>query len=204
MSIYMPSITSTVNVTTTVSSEYTQNSNKAIISFPTPGCILTVTQSYSRIVNTIGLSLFNVSMGSDYVIQPGNTGKISYTIYLANSSFAPPQNQSAKLNITNMAQLFNTTPRTYNVITPEMTWWWASNVSDSYGINISYNPTSELLTYNNRSKLVNVSISVESNAPEETYWMLLSPGPCGGGPETLLTIGKNPLNRSVNWYPGLS
>lgn len=190
---------------TTINSKYTQTFSQILIPPPTVGCIPPYYQINSNITNITGLTIYNFSGLSDFVIAPGNTGTISYIINIGGGPniAAQSDNESLNSNIINLAQLYNATSMTNQTSNGVATyvWTWNSVMPSSFGINISYLPSTEVLTYNGIIP-VNAIISVGSNAPEGTYWINLSPGPCNGGLTTLLTVGTNQFNGIVNQYRG--
>ena len=181
-------VTTTVQASTTIKSTTTINktSVKTLTPPPAPSCAPSVFPINSTIVNVIGLSESPFYRITQYTIAAGNTGRISYNISISGAS------QGTVYNITNVAQLYNATNSIVGT-----SWEWNSIVPSSFGINISYLPTNEILTYNNIVP-INASISIASNAPNGTYWMFLSPGPCeGDSPIILLTVGIVPYNGPI-------
>ena len=70
-----------------------------------------------------------------------------------------------------------------------------ASVVDHPGVIVSFDPASELLQYNDTSQgkssqIITMTVSVDYNAPQGTYWIVLSPEECLGGKIFLLTIGN--------------
>ncbi len=63
------------------------------------------------------------------------------------------------------------------------------------GINVTFEPKDEVLGFN-ESATITAIFSIDSDAPQGTYWMQLPPGSCGGSPTFLFTVGDNPYNFS--------
>ena len=167
-------------------SQISLNSNEIVPgTFPVSSCVVPIYNIHSNMVGTTGLSTFNVSGVTDYLINPGNNGSINYTVYVSNSIV--PSNaavvNAADINASNIVHLYHLSSNNQTVGT-------------TYDINISSDPDSEILVGNSNYS-INVTIAVASNATEGTYWMSLGPGFCFSGPVALLTIGNQPYNGSV-------
>lgn len=70
-----------------------------------------------------------------------------------------------------------------------------ASVVDHPGVIVSFDPASELLQYNDTSQgkssqIITMTVSVDYNSPQGTYWVVLSPEECLGGKIFLLTIGN--------------
>jgi|GEM_PF-6181219 hypothetical protein len=147
--------------------------------FPSGACHPHVQQSYSNITTVTGLSAYNLSGTEDYVISPGGSGRISYTTYVGKNI----GEGEAGTNTTNWADF-------YHLSTNNLT-------GNTYpGMNVSIQPPSETF-YFNSSYTVGVGVTALPNATRGTYWVVLSPGICQGGPVFLLTVGNAPYNGTI-------
>ena len=170
-------------------------------------------------------NVMNSSIGidDDYVIEPGHAGTITYIIN-AGSSPTPYMKNSyfqKELNITNYAVfhhyvtdyeelLHNPSVTIRNGdyescfkrpngscagLSGPITGPIRASVVDHPGVNVSFDPASELLQYNDTSQgkssqIITMTVSVDYNAPQGTYWVVLSPEECLGGKIFLLTTGN--------------
>jgi hypothetical protein len=152
--------------------------------FPNAGCPAHLYQSRSVIGNVSGFRPYIVSNVTDYLIAPGNNGKLSYETYTETfaSSNQIDFNISA-YNVTNWVQFFHAASQ--------------NTMQDAHpGINVSINPPSEIFALNS-SYAVTVDMNVSVGAAPGTYWVSLSPGFCFGGRTFLLTVGGAPYNGVI-------
>jgi hypothetical protein len=164
----------------------------------------------------------------DYVIEPGHVGTITYVIN-AGSSPTPYMTNSyfqKELNITNYAVFYhyvtdyeellhNPSVTIHNGdyescfkrpngscagLSGSITGPIRASVVDHPGVNVSFDPASELLQYNDTSQgkssqIITMTVSVDYNSPQGTYWVVLSPEECLGGKIFLLTMGNEQYNE---------
>ncbi len=177
-------LTSTIYTTSLVPKQ-------VLMPYPIQACAHPDIDLYSGIFNSTGLTMFNLSGINDYVITPGNTGTINYIIHVASYG----QNFKVPVNNTAFTELYNATTTNSELI----------NVSSSAGVSLSYSPANEVIMSNSLAENISIpvaaSISIAFNAPAATYWAILSPGQCFGGPQPfLLTVGNTPFNGSISSY----
>ncbi|MDE2588608.1 MAG: hypothetical protein KGL95_02935 [Patescibacteria group bacterium] len=119
--------------------------------------------------------------GADnYVLKPGHDGSITYTIYPdLPFSYAI---QFPHVNMTNDARF------SHPFSQKGSTGWTYTATAD--GVSVSFEPKSETL-WPWSSPQVNTKIHATQDAKSGSYWLLLSPGVCDGGPELILTIDNS-------------
>ena len=116
---------SIIQSSTIQNSNITQGSNIIVPGpFPSTNCPAHFYQSYSNVTNFSGFDRYNLSGVMDYVIKPGNSGTITYTVYIGSNLNNP--NDSTKTNITNWVQISHTvesnmTSNTHNGLNASLT-----------------------------------------------------------------------------------
>jgi hypothetical protein len=163
----------------------------------------------------------------DYVIQPGYHGTITYVI---DAGASPTSHMSfpvrKELNITNYAifhhgitdyeellhnpsvtisggdykSCFKRPDGTCAGQSGPITGKIDATVVDHPGVNVSFEPASEVLQYNDTKKdkssqVITMSVSVDADSPQGTYWVILSPEECLGGEMFLFTVGSEPFHK---------
>jgi hypothetical protein len=73
-------------------------------------------------------------------------------------------------------------------------------VVDHPGVNVSFEPANELLQYNDTAKgkssqIITMTVHVDTNSSQGTYWVILSPEECLGGEIFLFTVGDEPFHK---------
>ena len=179
-------ITSTVQASTTIKATTTvHNSGRALAEPPSQPCAIALNPiNSSRITNGTGLTLWTYTYtgAPELVIGPNSIGRLYYNLSIG-GTYIPNAMYDINSNIA-YTQIYNALNGS-NSINPSLV-----------GITISYLPGNEILT-NNDTIPLNVTISTTSNAPEQPYWIWLSPGVCMGNSNlVLLTVGTEPYNGS--------
>ncbi|HUB92796.1 MAG TPA: hypothetical protein VL945_02445 [Candidatus Saccharimonadales bacterium] len=148
--------------------------------FPALSCPTLYYTTDSNITGSPGFTYSNSSDGNDYVISPGHSGQINYRIKVGPAII---QNSTLNASITNTANLY----------------YQGNPSGGNYGptgINVTMYPVNEILSYGGVYN-VSTSVSVAANATQGTYWVILSPGFCFGGPRFLLTVGSTPFSGNL-------
>lgn len=121
----------------------------------------------------------NSRMLGNFVLEPGHNGTITYVITGHErkcTGFCPPNLfLYTRNNVTNYVEI-------YHHENDHL-------VHSHSGIAVSYNPKSEAII-NNESVIVKAMITVSRNVDRGTYWIILAPGNCAGGPLVLLTVSE--------------
>lgn len=117
----------------------------------------------------------------NFVLEPGHNGTITYVItgHARKCSGSCPSNTflDTRNDVVNHVEIY----RHEN----------DRLVYSHNGIVVSYYPKSETII-NNKSVIVKATITVSSDAERGTYWVILAPGNCVGGPLLLLTVSDCP------------
>ena len=118
----------------------------------------------------------NSRMVGNFVLEPGHNGTITYDAsvrLLKCGGSCPGMNFPSVINETNIVDFSH---RQKN----EMT-------NSHYGLEVTYDPTSESLK-DNQTVTLTATIKTSQDIPRGTYWIILEPGNCAGGPLVLLTV----------------
>ncbi|MDE1764759.1 MAG: SBBP repeat-containing protein [Thaumarchaeota archaeon] len=129
------------------------------------------------ITNSSGFSVYNDSI-VHYKILPGQNGTITYTITGPSYGLDPPIYSPNQINITNGAYLYydSGTART------------GSETNSLFGVTISYQPTSEIISYNG-SAAITATVSASPDVKQGKYGISFIPGGCAGSPFVELDVG---------------
>lgn len=119
----------------------------------------------------------NYRMDRNFVLEPGHNGTITYTATLSVAKCAGGCPDDSKFpsvdNQTNIAEFIH---RQNN----EM-------LHSHDGLAVRYEPVSESIV-DGQTVTLKVTIMASSDVPHGTYWVILTPGNCAGGPLILLTV----------------
>lgn len=121
---------------------------------------------------------------NNYFLNAGHDGTFAYQIYLdvpISDIFRSPY-----VDMTNYASFSH-----YYTMAGGIVGWNYNKTLD--GVNVSFEPKSEVL-WPWGSTLVTAKISASTDAKGGSHWLVLSPGPCGGGPSFILTINNTRMN----------
>lgn len=105
-----------------------------------------------------------------YTLRPGQTGKMTYTVYRGNDMNDPPYEPEYREIASEYAFLHefdHENGRTRESFVPD-------------GINFEYESDLEKIGFN-QTATITVTVSVDSDATEQTMWLGLPPFTCGGG-----------------------
>lgn len=118
-------------------------------------------------------------MVGNFVLEPGHNGTITYDAAVRLPKCGGPCPDGIKFpSVVNETNLTDFTHRQKN----EM-------VDSHYGIGVTYDPQSESLR-DNETITLKSTITVSPDTPRGTYWVILAPGNCAGGPLVLLTVSE--------------
>lgn len=118
-------------------------------------------------------------MVGNFVLEPGHTGTITYTATVHLPKCGGPCPDGIKFpSVVNETNLTDFSHRQKN----EM-------VHSHYGIGVTYDPLSESLR-DGETLTLKSTIAVSPDTPHGTYWIILAPGNCAGGPLILLTVSE--------------
>lgn len=118
-------------------------------------------------------------MVGNFVLEPGHNGTITYdaTVHLMKCRGSCPagMNFPTIINETNIAEFLH---RGNNEL-----------LHSHLGLETRYDPQSESLT-DHQTIALKTTIVASSDVPRGTYWIILAPGNCVGGPLVLLTVSE--------------
>jgi hypothetical protein len=118
----------------------------------------------------------NQRMVGNFVLEPGHNATITYN---ATSSIVKCVGNCSGFNIPTIDNQTNTADFIHRQ---------NSQILDSHdGLVVQYNPVSESLV-DNQTVTLKATIMASTDVPRGTYWVVLSPGNCAGGPLILLTV----------------